>query len=143
MLKIDVIDLGGPTPCNVYSVNGIESVEERVVLPCYFSQFNHRLSRIGYKEVKVVDTRSDYERWQDEYYHAYYPTASVVEVEVPVSPCVKTIFISRTIEKISKKAFQNLKGVTFEIDPDNACFQIVDNKIVEKDTGKVIWPCAD
>ncbi len=143
MLKIDVIDLGGPTPCNVYVVNAIETNQERVVLPCYFTQYNHRVSRIGFEEVKVVDTRSDYEKWYDAYHYSYYPTSSVREVEVPVSSCVKTIFISRTIEKISKKAFKNLKGVTFEIDPDNTCYEIVDNKIVEKGTGNVVWPCAD
>ena len=145
MFKIDGINLGGPTPNIALVINEINSNEEYVKLPEYGNArgtFNS-IRRIGYIEVKTEDTRSDYERWKDEYYYSYYPTPSIVEVEVPVSANVKKIFIPYTVEKISKLAFKNLKNVVFEIDEKNYCYKISDGKIVDKHSSEVIWPYSE
>ncbi|MBO7169647.1 MAG: hypothetical protein J6W28_00545, partial [Clostridia bacterium] len=113
-----------------------------VEIPDYIQDGAHmeRVKRLGYIEVKTVDTRSDYERWKDEYYYSYYPTPSLCEVEVEVPSCVKKIFIPKTIEAISRYAFKNLKDVTFEIDEKNYNYTVKDGKIVNKNSGDVIWP---
>lgn len=142
MFKTTYVDLGGPTPNLSLVINGVETKEEYVAFPAFIKtgRYDERVKRIGFLEVKKKDTRSDYERWQDEYYHAYYPTPTIIEIEVKVPTCVKKIFIPNTIEAISKQAFKNLKDVTFEIDEKNYRYAMKDGKIVDKHSGEVIWP---
>ena len=142
MFKTTYVNLGGPTPNMTLVINGIDTKEECVEIPAYMQDGVHTeiVKRIGYVEEKTEDTRSDYERWQDEYFHAYYPTPSLSEVEVAVSPCVKKIFIPHTIEAISRYAFKNLKDVVFEIDEKNFRYAVQGGRIVDKISGDVIWP---
>ena len=142
MFKIDRVNLGGPTPNIAHVINGIETTEEVVTIPVYIQDgyTSETVKRIGYLEIKTEDTRSDYERWKDEYYYSYYPTPTIVEVEVSVSPCVKKIIIPHSVEQISKRAFQYLKDVIFEIDENNYNYKVEKGAIVHKHTGEVIWP---
>lgn len=142
MFKTAYIDLGGPTPTPVLVINGVYTTDEYVKIPDCIQDgaFEKKVKRLGYIEEKTVDTRSDYERWQDEYFHAYYPTASIKEVEVELPPCVKRIFIPHTIDAISRQAFKKLKDVTFEIDEKNYTYAVKGGKIVNKLSGDVIWP---
>lgn len=73
MFKTTYVDLGGPTPNMALVINGIDTKEEYVEIPAYIKvgRYNERVKRLGYIEVKTADTRSDYEKWQDEYFHAY------------------------------------------------------------------------
>ncbi len=143
--KIIEINLGGPSSTRTLVINEINSENECVRLPDFVNIGNYAntIRRLGYLEVQTKDTRSDYERWKDEYYYSYYPTPSIIETEVVVSPNVKKIFIPYCIEKISKLAFKNLKNVTFEIDEKNYNYKISDGKIVDKHSGEVIWSPND
>ena len=121
------------------SITEILSEKEYVILP-ERDKYNDLITHIGFAQAKTVDTRSDAERWQDEYYHSYYPTPSLQAVEVSVSPSVKRIFIPKTVMRISTLAFKSLTDICFEIDEDNGVYKVEDNKIVKKDSGEVIWP---
>lgn len=142
MFKINKVDLGGPTPNIQLSINEINTDAEYVEIPLYtkYDMSNEFIRYMGYISIPPEDNRSDYEKWKDEYYYSYYPTPSLVEVEVKVSPSVKKIFIPYTLEHISKSAFKNLTGVEFVIDDRNYNYKVEDGKIVHKHTNEVIWP---
>lgn len=127
----------------VYVINAIESESEEVVLPVYrnsidynFSNGSLRITHIGYKTVE--DTRSDFERLQDDYRFYVFPIY-LVEKEVYVSPNIKKIVISKYITDISEKAFRNVKGLTFIIEEGNEVFEIKEGKLINKTTNKVIY----
>ena len=145
MFKFNEVDLGGPTPNNQISVNEINATCESIEIPTFYKDgtFSQSVRYIGYKSERQEDTRSDYEKWKDEYYYNYYPTPSLIEVEVPVSKSVKKIFIPYTIENISKQAFKNLTGVEFEIAEKNYNYKVEDDKIINKHTLEVVWPYSE
>ena len=142
MHKIVPIMVGARHVSTVYSITEINSEDEYVSLPTNSDEHGKgaTITHIGFSQDSYVDTRSDYERWKDEYYYSYYPTRSEVAVEVSVSPNIKKIFIPHTITQISKLAFKNIKDIQFEIDENNPDYKVVDNKIIEKSSGNVIWP---
>ena len=142
MHKIVNIYVGALHIDTVYSIIEINSEETCVTLPSQFKP-GSTLTHIGYEQDSYVDTRSEYERWKDEYEHSYYPTRSAVATEVSVSPNVKKIVIPHTIEHISRLAFKNLRDVEFEIDENNPYYQVIDGKIVKKSSGEVIWPYSE
>ena len=144
MFKFNEVNLGGPTPNIQISINEINTTNEVVEIPVLCKErSNNTIRYIGYKEVKTKDTRSDYERWKDEYYYSYYPTPTIIEVEVPVSKNVKKIIIPYSIENISKKAFKNVAQVEFIIDENNYNYKISEGKIIHKHTGEIIWPYSE
>ena len=126
----------------LYSIIEINSDEEYVKLPTHKDapEKGIVITHLGYEQEEYVDTRSDYERWKDEYFYSYYPTRSGQAVEVKVSPNIKKIFIPHTITNISKLAFKSVKDMIFEIDENNKYYKVEDNKIIELSSGNVIWP---
>lgn len=138
MHKIVAIYIGALHIDTVYSITEIHSDEECVILPSH--KGNTPITHLGFEQDSYKDTRSDYERWKDEYYYNYYPTRYEVAVEVSVPPNVKKIVIPATVTHISKSAFQNVTDMVFEIDEKNEVYTVSDNKIIEKGSGEVIWP---
>ena len=140
MHKIIAFYVGALSVETVYSINEINSDQEYVKLPTHKDEEwrGMVITRIGFEQEK--DTRSEYERWKDEYYHSYYPNLTGVGVEVKVSPNIKKIFIPHTITQISGVAFKDIKDMQFEIDENNKYYKVEDNKIIEISSGRVIWP---
>ena len=139
MFKIVSIMEGALAINTVYSITEINSDEEYVKLPIE-KYPGSPITHIGYEQDDYVDTRSDYERWKDEYYHSYYPMRSASPTEVSVSAAVKKIFIPHTVTHISNLAFKNVSNIEFEIDENNKNYKLEDNKIIDISSGEVIWP---
>jgi hypothetical protein len=93
------------------------------------------ITHIGYR--LCPDTRSEQERLEDEY-RFYYPPASLEGIEVPVPKSVKKIVIPNTITDISKKAFKNLSGVTFEIE-NGSPFEFDGKRLMIKKSGEILY----
>jgi len=142
MFKIVSIMLGAHSVYHVYSLTEIHTEEEYVILPANNDAAgpDYPVTYVGYVQEKYVDTRTEEERWRDEYDHSYYPEHCATPVEVAVPPCVKRIRIPHTVRKISKQAFKRLTDVVFEIDERNQNYKIEDNKIIDTFSGEVIWP---
>ncbi len=142
MIKIETIYIGALSIETVHAITEIVSEEECVVLPSWDEASGRGaiVTRIGYVQEPYVETRSEYEIWKDEYEHSYYPERNAMAVEVTVSSNVKKIVIPHTVTDISRRAFQSLTDMIFEIEEGNTHYRIEDNKIVVIASGEVIWP---
>ena len=142
-MKFKLLTINNITLKNICVLNEIISRDEVVIIPKTYTYQNLRdivtinVTHIGYKIRR--DDRTERERLEDDYRFYCPETNSLDGVEVPVSKNVKKIVISSSIKQISKDAFKNLTGVTFEVDEDNANFKVADGKLINKETGEILY----
>ena len=125
----------------IYVINEIESENEIVKLPkAYKDYLNIKVYPVTHVGIKYrPDTRTEDERWEDEY-RGYRPqTNSFIGREVKISPNVKQIIVPPTVRWISDEAFANTRGLTFVFEEENERYEFVDDCLYDKKEKRVIY----
>ena len=142
-MKIESILIDNIYRKYIYVVNGIDADGDTAIIPAtrtvrHLQDYvKHTITHIGYQ--LAPDTRTERERFEDEYRFYVPQTNSLKGIEVTVSENVKKIVIPETIANISKEAFKNVRGLTFEIDGTNEIFEFKDGKLINKETNGIIY----
>ena len=124
----------------IYAINGIESNNEVVCIDSVIKNnydYTNKITHIGVEE--EPDTRDDYEKWKDSYFYNYIRPLSFNSISITISSDIKKIILPKTITCISYLAFQNVKGVKFEIDENNEYYYTINGSIYNKNTNKILY----